>query len=284
MAGKRIADFADEGALEARVRSIVSDIKTREDPDTLTAFRDFYRTHVPIAMRPYFTAYLVKQILGSRPAGKFERGQRFDHDARTDRGARARKPEKEQPRKREERREAPAAQEAPRLPREPATRPLDPEIAVQLFVSVGRNRKAYARELVQLITTKASIDREALGDVRVLDNYSFVQVKREVGQTVIDALDGTEFRGRRITVNFARKKEGETSPKVRIETTDTISTASDSVEAEAAEATEGLSFADAFHKAFPDDPEAKTPSFDYDEEGPEESSLDAETADLDDTK
>ena len=46
----------------------------------------------------------------------------------------------------------------------------------QLFVSIGRNRRVYARELAELFTEKLQLGANELGSVRVFDKYSFVDI------------------------------------------------------------------------------------------------------------
>jgi DbpA-like RNA binding protein len=75
-----------------------------------------------------------------------------------------------------------------------------------IFVSAGRNRRVHARDLVTLFTSADGVSREDVGQIKVLDNYSFVEVATSKAKLAIDALDGSDFRGRKLTVNFARKK------------------------------------------------------------------------------
>ena len=76
-----------------------------------------------------------------------------------------------------------------------------------IFVSVGKNRKVFPKDLVQLFTNVDSIGSDDIGQIRILDNYSFVEVTESKAVTAIEGLNGTEFRGRKLTVNYARKKE-----------------------------------------------------------------------------
>lgn len=75
-----------------------------------------------------------------------------------------------------------------------------------VFVSIGRNRRVHTRDLITFFTSADGVSREDIGQIKVLDNYSFVEVSAEKAQTAIDALNGTELRGRKLTVNFARRK------------------------------------------------------------------------------
>ncbi|MFP4377505.1 MAG: DbpA RNA binding domain-containing protein [Spirochaetales bacterium] len=75
-----------------------------------------------------------------------------------------------------------------------------------IFVSIGRNRRVHTRDLITFFTSADGVSREDIGQIKVLDNYSFVEVSTDKAQRAIDALNGTELRGRKLTVNFARRK------------------------------------------------------------------------------
>lgn len=80
-----------------------------------------------------------------------------------------------------------------------------------LFVSVGKNRKVFPKDLSRLFTGAIKVEPTDIGQIRILDNYSFIDVPSGKAQAAIDALNGKEFRGRKITVNYARKKEDKSS-------------------------------------------------------------------------
>ena len=84
------------------------------------------------------------------------------------------------------------------------------EESKRLFFSVGRSRRVFPREILGLINTKTAIPREDIGAIRILDNYSFVQVRDTVAEQIIEALNGTNFRGRVLAVNYAKsRRDGE---------------------------------------------------------------------------
>ena len=83
---------------------------------------------------------------------------------------------------------------------------LSEEESKRLFVSIGKNRRLYPRELSALISSKTSAAPEDIGSIRILDNYSFVQVKDTKADEIIQALNGIRFRGRTLAVNFAKTK------------------------------------------------------------------------------
>ncbi len=77
----------------------------------------------------------------------------------------------------------------------------------KLFISVGKNRRVFQKDLVNLFLNNFNIKRSEIGYIRILDNYSFIDVPSNVADEAIKKLNGSEFHGRRITVNFARKRE-----------------------------------------------------------------------------
>jgi hypothetical protein len=76
--------------------------------------------------------------------------------------------------------------------------------STRLFFSVGRSRRVFPREILGIINSKTAIPREHIGAIRILDNYSFVQVRDSVAEKIIEALNGMNFRGRPLTVNYAK--------------------------------------------------------------------------------
>ncbi len=84
-----------------------------------------------------------------------------------------------------------------------------------LFLSIGKNRRVYPRDLVQLLMAAGGLSKADVGDIKILDNYSFVEVDEKSAASVISRLDGIEYRGRNLTVNFAKKREEKTERSVR---------------------------------------------------------------------
>jgi len=83
---------------------------------------------------------------------------------------------------------------------------LPEEESKRLFISIGKNRRLYPRELIALIISKTSASKEDIGIIRILDNYSFVQVRDTKADELIEVLNGIRFRGRTLTVNYAKLK------------------------------------------------------------------------------
>jgi len=94
-------------------------------------------------------------------------------------------------------------------PSSPVEVVLPEEEAKKLFISIGKNRRLFPREIITLIMSKTSVAREDVGVIKILDNYSFVQVRDTRADEIIKALNGIRFRGRTLTVNYAKPKNSE---------------------------------------------------------------------------
>lgn len=188
---------------------IINRIKTQEDPIALNEFRALVKKNVPFFMRSYFSAFLLKQLYEAAPrdARKPLNEKKRRSEPRSDRGEgrgenRTEARPARDPASLSRKEESPRREEAPR-------RSLPEAEAATLFIGVGRNRRAYARELLSFITGNAEVDADVVGELRVLDNFSFVQVRKECAQQIIDSLNGKEYRGRAVSVSFAKPRKEE---------------------------------------------------------------------------
>ncbi len=77
---------------------------------------------------------------------------------------------------------------------------------IDLFISVGKNRRVYPKDIIGLFMSTEAVEREDIGEIRILDSYSFAGVSQAKAAELIEKLNGTEFRGRSLTVNYSRKK------------------------------------------------------------------------------
>ncbi len=76
-----------------------------------------------------------------------------------------------------------------------------------MFIGVGKNRRVFPRDLIQLFSSVNDISAEDIGEIKILDNYSFAEITTEKAPALIRELNGTDYRGRKLTVNFARRKD-----------------------------------------------------------------------------
>lgn len=74
-----------------------------------------------------------------------------------------------------------------------------------LFFNIGRTRGLNHQSLLRYIASTANIDNSEIGQIKIHDNYSFVDVDEKYVSAVIDELNSKVFRGRTLSVNFAKK-------------------------------------------------------------------------------
>ncbi|AEF84603.1 DbpA RNA binding domain protein [Treponema primitia ZAS-2] len=195
----------NEEKIKNRLDEILEKIQTEADPKLLNQYRSLFRKKVSFFRRSYLAAYLLMiqdQGTGrSRKSGAFEtaKGSR-EKPAGNARGTALQV--------------APAAPKSKRNPAEgaeAARQPLPEEESTRIFISIGRNRRVFPREILGLIGTKTQISKDDIGLINILNNYSFIQVRTSVAEELITALNGVNFRGRTLTVNHARARKDENS-------------------------------------------------------------------------
>ena len=172
----------DEEQLISSLKDVVEAIKTQENPEELNLYRRIFKKAVPLTMRSYVAAYLIKQagIGGSRI---------YKKDNRNGLGKGTFKQNSARP-----------------------SRPkviLAEEESTSLFIGVGRKRGIFPKDIITLLIQGAGISREHIGDIRILDNYCFVQVMQDEAETIIEKLNNSYYRGRNLTVSHSRKPEDE---------------------------------------------------------------------------
>jgi len=169
----------DKKKTKETIALVIDKIKTEADPALLDDYLRLFKKEVSLFYRSKAAAYLLMLC----DQGKNLRFvQRNDFARKNDRRS--------------------SEEDTPRYP-------LAEEESKRLFFSVGRSRRVFPREILGLINTKMAISREDIGAIRILDNYSFVQVRDTVAEKVIEALNGTIFRGRPLTVNYAKSRKDE---------------------------------------------------------------------------
>jgi hypothetical protein len=185
MKHKTVPDKINKESLVKRIHSLLDEIQTEAEPHLLNQYRSVFRKEVSFFSRSYLAAYLLMLAEQGKPLGKRRDSRHVENSL--DSG------------KNDERREDFRRQDEMYF--------LPEEESLRLFVSIGRNRKVFPREIISLLSTKARIAKDDIGDIRILDNYSFVQVRNAVADTVIKTLNGQNFRGRTLTVSYARTKK-----------------------------------------------------------------------------
>lgn len=198
----------NEAQLEEFLTGAAERVKTSENVDLLSDLNKLFKKNVPLTLRKYVIAYLLKEALKhyhpfNNRRDRFERNERNDRNDRNQRQRQERNFRQERTeRVSEPAEEAATEEERPRHPRVE----IPEDQATSIFISIGKNRRVYPRDLVGILIAIAGIDRERIGDIKVLANYSFVQLYTEDAQTAIDKLNGYDYRGRKLAVSYSRQK------------------------------------------------------------------------------
>ena len=191
------APAADQVAAE--IERTLQTLRDHADTDELKRLRRLLRKQVPFFLRSYFYAFLLQRLLGTAPAPVAGGGRRKSR-GRDSRGRGSRNGR--------------ASGGAGVATADAAARPKPASAAAgqseddlrRLFISIGRNRRVQAKDLTTLIAENVSLSEDQFGRIKILDNYSFVEVPEAIAQQVIDQISGSTFKGRKLTVDFARSR------------------------------------------------------------------------------
>ena len=265
--------MASEEPADPRFRELLEEferhIRDNTDLDRLKMIRRQIRKALPLSVRAYLPAYLLREAVGAgvpRAASSRDRSAPTGRTAKAP-AAQARAPAAQarapaaqakapatqakapatQAKAPATQAKAPAAQArapaakqssaapasgtprapepARRVPEAPASAAADASLAptsaeppaasagdsdsdmARLFVSVGRSRRVSRQMLTDLFVVKLDLPQDQIGEVRVLDNFSFIEVPATIAQSAIDRITGETLNGRRVNVDYARSKK-----------------------------------------------------------------------------
>lgn len=189
----------DMNQVAAFLQDAVSKVKSGDDLATLEELKKVFKKNVPLTLRSYVAAYLLKNARGAIYHFN-SRQNREDYRSRREGTETERRPRFERTERFNREEGAEPRERAPRVH-------IDPSVAATVFVSIGRNRRVFPRDLVGLFISVAGLERERIGDIRVLANYSFVQLFAEDAEKAINALNGYDYRGRKLSVSYSKQRE-----------------------------------------------------------------------------
>jgi len=197
----------DKEKTKKNIALILEKIKNEVDPHALNEYRSIFRKEVSLFRRSWAAAYL---LMCFEQSGNGFRGAQ-------DRPGKNRKPQPEA-RSGGQKDNGGASEKTREKNGEARSRqyPLAEEDSKRIFISIGRNRRVFPREILGLIIGKTSVSRDDIGAIRILENYCFVQVRDTIAERIINALDGYVYRGRTLAVNFAKnRKDDDENPELQ---------------------------------------------------------------------
>ncbi|MDX9959458.1 MAG: DbpA RNA binding domain-containing protein [Clostridia bacterium] len=203
-------------AMEDLIDEIMEELRVPANIPVLHECRTLFRKKVPLTMRAYVAAALAYRFSapGNSGSGRQARKDHVDKQGgRPDSRPAPQRDSQRIPRKepqrdsqRETQRETP--QESQReTQRETFRENRYQGEGVVLFVGAGRRQRFYARVALRMLVDSGQVMEEQIGDIRTMDNYSFINIDPTAEDTAIRVLGGTEYKGRLLTVNRAKKKE-----------------------------------------------------------------------------
>jgi len=215
-------------AMENLIDEIMDELRVPSNIPVLHECRTLFRKKVPLTMRAYVAAALAYRFSGpgnTAVPSQSGRGQNEKRGAKNDsRKAAPQDPQREakHPPKSDPKREAqgephrhPQRETQKETQREPRQEPVRENRyqgeGVVLFVGAGRRQRFYARIALRMLIDSGKIQEEQIGDIRTMDNYSFINIDPAAEETAISVLGGTDYKGRLLTVNRAKKKEDQAS-------------------------------------------------------------------------
>ena len=81
-----------------------------------------------------------------------------------------------------------------------------PEKTIRLFVSVGRRQKVKVKDLIQAVTTTCGIPAGNIGQIEILETFSYIEVPLELSGDIVGAMDGTTIKGVMLHIEVANQK------------------------------------------------------------------------------
>ncbi len=74
----------------------------------------------------------------------------------------------------------------------------------RLFINVGKNKKVRPGDFVGAIAGETGMNGNMVGSIDIYDKFTFVEVPKQNAQQVIDALNNSNIKGNRVTVEKAK--------------------------------------------------------------------------------
>jgi ATP-dependent RNA helicase DeaD len=78
----------------------------------------------------------------------------------------------------------------------------------RLFLNAGRMDKLNPKMLLEFFNENAKVNREDVGDIDILEKFSFVNVKEAAAEAIIRYCSGKKFNGRRLNFEISTQVKG----------------------------------------------------------------------------
>ncbi|MCR5760827.1 MAG: DbpA RNA binding domain-containing protein [Sphaerochaetaceae bacterium] len=151
------------------IKNLVAEMKLYNNPQELEDLKKLIRKNVPFSMRGYFSAYLYLKAEGS---------------------LNSRRPR-------------------PRSQARPVEHNAKNPDGTSLYINVGRQSRATAKDLAAFICKESGIESSQILSIVFKQNFSFIIVDNKVAENVVSAVNGKEFKGRKVKMSPSKEKSAE---------------------------------------------------------------------------
>lgn len=77
---------------------------------------------------------------------------------------------------------------------------------VRLFINIGKNQKIRPGDIVGAVAGESNIQGKLIGAIDIHDKYTFVEVPKELGLTVLNAMKNVKIKGKNISIEPANRR------------------------------------------------------------------------------
>lgn len=166
-----------------KIKETVEKIKNDKNPEQLDQIKKFVKKNVPFALRGYFSAYLVRELLNNtktnrKPNTNINKTKQFTLSTQTQNNT---KPNNEEH--------------------------FNNDNVKTLYLNIGKIKHLFAKDLSKILQEELDIGREDIYFLKVHDKYSFISMSEENCEKAIELLNGKEINGRIAKINYSNRKE-----------------------------------------------------------------------------
>ena len=88
----------------------------------------------------------------------------------------------------------------------PAQKPVI-DNATAFYINVGKLSKGSSKDLSDFICENSGITADDIVSIAYKQNYSFVYIRNEVKEGIIEAINGQTYRGRKVKMNYSKERD-----------------------------------------------------------------------------
>ncbi|HEY5561460.1 MAG TPA: DEAD/DEAH box helicase [Clostridiaceae bacterium] len=78
---------------------------------------------------------------------------------------------------------------------------------IRLFLTVGRIDKLNPKSLLEFFSLNAGVNKESIGDIDILEKFTFIDVLEEGANTILKKCTGKKINGRKVNIEISKGKK-----------------------------------------------------------------------------